>query len=48
MAKKKADSKPRIVKFNRDGTTTVLSTGNYADRKRTGKTKRKRTRQAAA
>ncbi|UFI08393.1 hypothetical protein [Stenotrophomonas phage vB_SmaS_P15] len=45
---KKADSKPRIVKYMRDGTTTLLSTGNYADRKRTGKTKRKRARQVAA
>lgn len=45
---KKADSKPRIVKYMRDGTVVVLSTGNYADRKRTDKTKRKRARQVVA
>lgn len=45
---KKADSKPRIVKYMRDGSVRVLSTGQYADRKRTGKTKRKRARQVAA
>ncbi|WWO60276.1 hypothetical protein [Xanthomonas phage SB4] len=47
MKKKKSD-KPVIKKFMRDGTTIILATGQYANRKRTGKTARKRARKVAA
>lgn len=44
----KKETKPSILKYMRDGTTKSLSTGQYADRKRTGKTRKDRARKGQA